>query len=122
MILKKIYFRIFYFLFIKKKMNYTSQQKEEILSEFNISTDSIDSKNKDYLYWSIFNIFCFFCIGIPATIASIKVRQYNLRNPNCVNAKKYSQKAYKYNMAATIIGVILFAICACKFIINVRII
>ena len=62
----------------------------------------------DYLVWSIFNTFCCCCLfGLIATIFSLKTRLNN-RNPNSAfKSANYSKNAYRFNVFATILGIIL---------------
>ncbi|KAM3921166.1 dispanin subfamily A member 2b-like [Leptodactylus fuscus] len=62
---------------------------------------------KDYLVWSILNLIC--CclpLGIVALIYSIKTRDATHQN-DTFSAGKHSRTAFKLNISATVIGIIL---------------
>nr|DBA15750.1 TPA: hypothetical protein GDO54_003218 [Pyxicephalus adspersus] len=69
-----------------------------------------DSRNKDYLVWSIFSLVCCFCpIGVAALLFSIKSRDANNKNEADV-AAKYSRIAFYLNIAALVLGIIMIIV------------
>ncbi|XP_069596876.1 dispanin subfamily A member 2b-like [Ranitomeya imitator] len=65
---------------------------------------------KDYLVWSIVNLIC--CclpIGLAAVIYSVKTRDATHQN-NAALASKHSGTAYKLNIAATVVGIIVIIV------------
>ena len=73
----------------------------------NVQTVRYIRTPNDYLIWSIFNTFCCCCLfGLNATIFSLKTRLNN-RNPNSAfKSANYSKNAYRFNVFATILGII----------------
>jgi nitric oxide reductase large subunit len=60
---------------------------------------------KDYLIWSIINIFLFPIIGIICLFHSLKIRKFK-RQGNLEEAKVYSKRLFTLNLTFTIIGVV----------------
>ena len=86
-------------------MSNKEERNEQIVLELSQNNSQI-IKNKSYLFWSLFNmLFCSKFFGFAALIASIKVREYNSKNPGHPNSESYSSKALIYNLLATYIGI-----------------
>ena len=65
----------------------------------------------DYLCWSIFNtICCNLCFGIIAIIYSVKTKE-SIHYHNLVNAQQQSSTAFKLNMAAFLVGLLVTILC-----------
>jgi hypothetical protein len=77
-------------------------QSESYNSKFEIITHQ-----KDYLKISIINtIFCFWFLGIPALICSIRARQ-NFKNGNIQEGNESARSAKLFNFIGILIGVLL---------------
>ena len=86
-----------------------NQIGKEVKLELDHDSDKKITRNKDYLSWSLINmLFCCICAALPAFNSSIKVREYNLIDPSHLNGARFSKRAFKLNLIATLLGITFF--------------
>ncbi len=85
----------------------TAVQEQEPHRGQQVAQINSDVVPNDYLYWSIFNtICCLTFVGAIAIFYSVITRQ-SIKNNDLANAQKQSSVAFKMNLVASIVGLLV---------------